>query len=68
MAPGRVGCLCTRKNMTDRQTDMDWPIRCSSLEEHQKTGQYLKMFNLFRLLFLLGHRLLCVMDTVTCFV
>jgi hypothetical protein len=35
---GHGGCLPPRKNVTDRQTDMDGPIRCSSLmlehEEH----------------------------------
>jgi hypothetical protein len=37
----QVAYLCRKKNMTDRQTDMNGPIRCSSLmlqhEEHLKS-------------------------------
>jgi hypothetical protein len=38
-----AGCLVPRKNATDRQTDMDGPMKCSSLtlkrEERLRTDE-----------------------------
>jgi hypothetical protein len=53
MTTGHASCLVFRENATDRQTDMEKPIRCSSLmlkhKEHLKrtnwSRYYVRIFN-----------------------
>jgi hypothetical protein len=52
MTPGHSGCLVPRENAAGRQTDMDGPMRCSSLtlerEEHIKGKRFRNLKNSLR--------------------